>query len=369
MVSPTIDPISPTVPPIPDQPMPVYDPKADAMVLVKDGIKYVQLAYAYAQKSKWDWKQMLAAVVAVVMTIATGTFAANKLSGPTTTSVAPSDAKGADSKGSAKTDTPPTPDVIEQKMLDKLDLIASKIDSGNKNIIERLDKKPKPPTPPNPPSPIDPISGTISLPATMSADVGRMVKLTVTVQSGDFNWVIPPETASALDYHITGSSVLFTPLVDGACEIGAIAVSKDATPLWCKITSGKGPQPPPVPIPTPTDPFLVAIQAAYTADGKPSAQVAQLASVYKLSPTFINDPANKTPVDILNVLKKSVVLVLKEANPDVMTVLKNTRLAIATEMDKTLPLGANSTKALDAPTRQLIATQFARVQAALETLK
>lgn len=121
----------------------------------------------------------------------------------------------------------------------------------------------------------------------------------------------------------------------------------------------------PIP-PPPVDPLIASFQTAYIADGKPAASLASLTAIYRQSGTAVNDPNNKTPADIFNQMHKAMAIVLKEPDPAKVTIMVNTRKAIAAELDKSLPLGPASIQPLDTATRAAISAQFGRVQKALE---
>jgi hypothetical protein len=125
----------------------------------------------------------------------------------------------------------------------------------------------------------------------------------------------------------------------------------------------KAPRPPPV-----VDAFQAAMQASYESDGKPSAQLAKLLAVYKMTEGIANDSANKTPSDVFKVVHKSIGGVLEEKS-EAITVLPAVRAAIAAELNKTLPLGPSSTQQLDATTRAQIVSQFARVTKSLGAIQ
>jgi hypothetical protein len=137
---------------------------------------------------------------------------------------------------------------------------------------------------------------------------------------------------------------------------------------------GQMPLPPPVPPapvpvpPAPQDPFQMLVQAAWMIDGK-SPKVSQLAAVYRQSSTVINDAKTKYPADVFSTMHKAIAISLAEPDANMVTILPTVRGVIATELNKTLPLGPASTKELTAESRQLIQTQFNRIQSALEGLK
>lgn len=130
------------------------------------------------------------------------------------------------------------------------------------------------------------------------------------------------------------------------------------------------PSPTPTPTPTPSDPLVTSLNNAWILDGK-SDKLKLLVDIYRSSSTAVQNADAKYPSDIFRIMHKAIGISLGEPNPDnlAVTILPTLRTAIGAELNKTLPLGPASTKALTPEVRQQIQTQFNRIQTALEALK
>ena len=219
---------------------------------------------------------------------------------------------------------------------------------------------------------------SVTLPAEIKGAVGAWIIVAPTkIDGGTPRWriddglqevrldlLLPPEMLKQLKGKVVTSNV------PGKYRIECWNAKGDAASeiATCWVTIGTpGPTPPtPDPPPAPVDAFTQSLQHAYAVDGKSAEKLLLLLAIYRNSATVVNDPANKTPADVFTVMKKSIATVLKEPDANAITILPYTRRAIGAELDKALPLGAASTKPMDATTRTLISGQFARVQKALE---
>jgi len=127
-----------------------------------------------------------------------------------------------------------------------------------------------------------------------------------------------------------------------------------------RVTALEGAKPPPVIVPP--DAFTAALQAAYVADGKDAANLAKLISLYKLSPSIINDATLTKEGDIVAKMHASAQALFNET--DKVTVLPNVRAALQAEFNKVL--GGKTADPLTPALRASIAAEFSKAQAALQ---
>lgn len=166
----------------------------------------------------------------------------------------------------------------------------------------------------------------------------------------------------------------------GLCEMIIIpegAGEGDVIRKAFQVTAGPGPGPDPTPPdPTPpvpvTDPFLKTLQAAYAANKEPdkAATADFLRGIYKVMTPLVLDPVQyPTVASIMKRIKDiegvpGLGIDVFDANGKlVSSKLVNVRQAIGAELNKLLPA------TLDPAARALISQQFARMAAALGTLK
>ena len=179
-------------------------------------------------------------------------------------------------------------------------------------------------------------------------------------------WQYPRKTVEAND-NDTSLEIVSAPKGELRISVTAKYVELDKDGKFQGLANKVGsiafsvgtPTPPDPPLPT--DAFSKAVLDAYVADGKPVAQVAQLAALYRQSATTVNNLSNKTAKDVLDTMHKAAVSLVGDAT----TVLPKTRRVIADELNKTL---ANMTT-LTPDNRSTITAAFVRVQVALEGCK
>lgn len=146
-----------------------------------------------------------------------------------------------------------------------------------------------------------------------------------------------------------------------AVNDGFAAQAKSLSDLDARVKALEGAKPPPVPVPV--DAFQKAVQDAYIADGKPAAKIAQLASLYKLSGSIVNDKALTKTGQITAKMHDAAKNLFQEKD-DSMPYLTNVRRVLGAEFasaihDKTQDVLTDSL-------RVLIATEFSKAQKALE---
>jgi hypothetical protein len=177
--------------------------------------------------------------------------------------------------------------------------------------------------------------------------------------------------------------------VEGAISPGFAAVPANALVVWGKpgqsgtatitalgiingspdviatqsVTVGGGSAPvvPPVDPPTPADPLLPTLQAAFKADGSPSAAASKLASLYASANTIVDNSSNTTLDDVF------IVLSISANNLCPLPTLMETRKAIAAELNS--KIGTNRSQGLDTATKATLKAQFARMATLLGALK
>jgi hypothetical protein len=217
---------------------------------------------------------------------------------------------------------------------------------------------------PAPPAP------AIELPfSSIQIDVGDLLAITPKSAVAEVRWFVSPRTGAAA--LACGNAIHFAAKLPGEYTATCFTIvgGKISDPFEVRITVGQAPQPPPgpgpgptptpIPIPPPVDPFPAAVAAAYAADGKPAAQAAQLASIYKFSGPVVNNPTFKTAKDVLDTMHSVAQSLLGDG-------FKNTRRTIADELNRAIgQTNADLTPAI----RTTMQAQFARMQAILEGLR
>lgn len=173
-----------------------------------------------------------------------------------------------------------------------------------------------------------------------------------------FAWLLPPSKCFTV-HEGAANNLIVTPTMDAQYTFGVASVVNGAIwQTWYTVKSGKGPQPPPDPVVP--DAFQATIQAAFVADGKPAAQAAQLASLYKMSGPTVSNPAFTKSADVLNAMHSAATTLIGDKLPSVRRVL-------ADDFNKVI--GGKSDTVLDAPTRAIIQAEFLKAQQSLEVVK
>lgn len=226
---------------------------------------------------------------------------------------------------------------------------------------------------PTPSSPI-PTPASISLPATLSTQQGRLTKLTASVSNGSQPvWLIPPDTAINFDVALpkTGESIGVVSLGNSSGSIGAIALinGKVYGPVWTSLNPTTPTPPAPVPPPGPTDPFAATLQSAFSQEdaGTRSQNTAKLSALYlQAADTTVNDPNLKTHGDLMTTERAAIFTLLKDPGPQ-PTIIPKIRQAIGAELSTKLPTSASAP--LDSNARILVQTQWKRIGTLLAGLK
>lgn len=270
----------------------------------------------------------------------------------------------------------PKPDPIDQKLLDgqatilktltvESTMTRKEAKSNTDAIVVAIKSSIPKPTPTPTPAPVPQPKDSIAFDGPTEVKVGDRYTVKVTISTAAFGldvWERPGQTSTSI---VHGDTIKGVATADGDIWFeAACVVGKKIIRSAYKVTVVKAPQPPPPPVPMPVDPFQSAIQDAYVADGKPAAQAAQLASIYKLAPT--DDKSLKTYQAVFDKMHRAVQLLMTD------DVLKHTRSVIKDDLESTF--GAKDDKgwkdrALDDAGRRALSGRFGKIQAALEGVK
>lgn len=214
-----------------------------------------------------------------------------------------------------------------------------------------------PPTPP--PGPVTP--PYVKLPATKAVKPGRYFCLAPQTNCKSVRWIVPAGLEQ-IDPNFVLKNPLSVVLVGdaGTYTVSAYGALGDvATDIAsCVVTVGVPPPPaPPVPPPSPNDPFVAALQAAYTSETAPTkaAAVTAWAAVYSSAAGMLGN-AN-TVADLLGDIATARAALSPGQLPAVDKVIA-AELAAA--------FGTDGTKALD---KVAAKAELTKVAAALGALK
>jgi len=202
----------------------------------------------------------------------------------------------------------------------------------------------------------------ISLPQTATAKPGRLIRIQATTSNpaSQVRWLnSDPDNADLIPINAEKAAIFSTPS-PGVFRIWAYTAAGDvpSDPALCVITVGTPPPPPP------TDPLSAALQAAYTGDALPTKGPKKnlLQALYQVAST---DTVNRTDLATVGDLYIALVSARKSLMAD--SDLLAERQVIEKYLDSKLP--TTQTTPLDAATRTLCGTEFAKVTTALGVLK
>lgn len=227
------------------------------------------------------------------------------------------------------------------------------------------------------------------IPAKLTVKASKLVSIDASAAKGKVKWRIDFSPDLAI---IDGKKLVFASPFTGTYKILLLTVNDagDIVDDSCEITVTDGvpmptpdPNPPmptdpvlaaiadlakritalennkPAPIPVPVDAFQAAIQAAYVADGKQGAVVAQLAAIYRQSGATVNNPQAMKLSDILSAMHTAAQGLIADQLPTV-------RRVIGEELNANL---GKTDMPLTPANRAAISVQFLRIQKALEGVK
>lgn len=212
-----------------------------------------------------------------------------------------------------------------------------------------------------------PVIPTVTLPATIQANPGRLTLIHATSTGKVIKWVCLDPAVDLLPY--LDNAAIFSTAAPGSYRVLAYTALGDqpSEPAICTVVVG-GPVPvppgpvPPGPAPVPNDPLYSALLPAWQAEADPQrvAQKTQLAALYRQAVATAGQAQLQTVGDLFGVLV--------QARQQLMdaTALVRLRTAIGGQVTTLLP--TNPAAPLDAGTRATAAQVFGRIAQVLEVL-
>ena len=224
----------------------------------------------------------------------------------------------------------------------------------------------------------------VKLPATVAARPGRLTVLHAETNGKTVRWVSLSEGADVLPY-LANSAIFSAPLA-GRYQVLAYTALDDtpSDPATTTIVVAEGPPAPPGPTPpepvppvppapvppappppAPVDPFVAALQRAYTAeaDTQKAARKTNLAALYRQGAKVALDPAVTTWGQLFDAMDRAA----KSPAVDVAGKLAGMQGVIGAELQK--QLSTDRAQPLNTGGRALAEKQFDRVAQALEQVK
>jgi hypothetical protein len=210
-----------------------------------------------------------------------------------------------------------------------------------------------------------PVPPSVSLPAEVTAQPGRLVKLTATTDGSLVRWALASDDADLIPFP-DGKTALFCAPRPGRYLVFAWTAAGDvpSEAARCVVVVGEPPGPPTPPKPPdPADPLAAEFRELLAAD--PSADklghLAQLAALYREAAAFADRPDVRTAGDLAARIRTAAATLLPA------DALVTVRKRIAEEVTKHLPVEGDAP--LDPPTRRKAALLFTRIATALEAVR
>ncbi|VTS08547.1 hypothetical protein [Tuwongella immobilis] len=204
----------------------------------------------------------------------------------------------------------------------------------------------------------------ISLPPTLTAQPGRLLRITAEAPDAKLvRWIVTGE-ADLIPLNESGKSAIFSAATSGTYKIVAYTAKGDipSEPAVCVVTVGNPtpPAPPTPPTPTPpTDPLAAELRALLAADSSPEKgkHVEALCELYRQAQVTADDPAVGTAGALAEILKRSSAALVPS------TALIGVRKRVSEVLGESLP--SNPAERLTAESRTRAKAAFARAQKAL----
>jgi hypothetical protein len=239
--------------------------------------------------------------------------------------------------------------------------------------------------------PKQPPKKVVIVPPTLTAKGGELLVIDASKATGDVQFAYDQKTFTPKQAIVCGKTLILSiPKCDDAKTHSVTVISfADKSVDYVAINvPGEKVTPPPTPIdsnkvildrldkiesrlaaleqikpipppPVPSDPFTAVLQAAYEKDGKPASALASLTAVYRQSPSTVNNTSLVKASDLLTAMHSAAQSLIQNQLPTV-------RRAIADDSNAAI---GSTDGPLDAAWRARIATQFLKVQHALEGVK
>ncbi|VTS00576.1 hypothetical protein [Tuwongella immobilis] len=203
----------------------------------------------------------------------------------------------------------------------------------------------------------------ISLPPALTAQPGRLLRVTAETEGKLVRWVVTGE-ADLIPLNESGKSAIFSAAVPGVFKVIAYTAKGDipSEPAVCVVTVGNptppAPPTPPIPVP-PADPLAAELRALLAADSSPEKgkHVESLCELYRQAQLTADDPAVGTAGALAEILKRSSAALVPPG------VIPGVRKRVSEVLNESLPRDAG--ERLTVESRQRAKATFARIQKAL----
>ena len=202
---------------------------------------------------------------------------------------------------------------------------------------------------------------TIALPPEVTAQPGRLVKLTAVTEGKLVRWQLAGEDADLVPFP-DGKTALFCSPKPGRFTVFAWTATGDVPSEAAKCVIVVG-EPQPIPPPKPIDTLAAEFRKLLASDStiEKLVHLAQLAALYREAASFVDNPEVKTAGDLAARIRAAAnTLLPAEA-------LVGIRKRVAEEIAK--ELSSDGEAPLDAAMRRKAAALFHRIAASLEAAK